>query len=335
MSNFNAMPPISTPRKQPGILAWIGFAAAVVVCVLIIKAAFLGAFQKTVVSPETAGSSIGMIARDSVQTFAVGAPAEFEGAPSQFAVERLQKTGSAAANLPTESVDQRIIKTGDLNLRVTDAAKAVEGVQKIVKDKKGFVESSSMSDPGTGPRSAWMTVRVPVDSFDAALTELKSVAVLVLNQSVNGQDVTAEFVDLEADLRNARAEEASYLEILKRSGKIEEVLAVTERLADVRGRIERLEANKRYMENRTDMSTISISMTEDTRVEVPGKTWRPYEVLKQALSDLISSLQELVNFLIRLVIAVIGLMLPIALITALVMWIGWKILKKIIRRFQK
>ncbi|MBU1907781.1 DUF4349 domain-containing protein, partial [Patescibacteria group bacterium] len=190
-------------------------------------------------------------------------------------------------------------------------------------------------DPGTGPRTAYVTIRVPADVFETTLSELKQVGVLTLHESVHGQDVTAEFVDLEADLRNARAEETSYLEILKKSGSIEEVLAVTQQLAQVRGRIERLEGRKRYLENQTDLATISISLTEETRVELPTKTWRPLEVTRQALRDLVAGLQTLVDFLIRLVIAVIGLLIPIALISGLLLWLGWRLVRIILRRFHR
>jgi hypothetical protein len=179
-----------------------------------------------------------------------------------------------------------------------------------------------------------MTLRVPVAVFDQAMKDLKGVGVLTLNESVNGQDVTMEFVDLEADITNAKAEEQSYLDILKRAGNIEDVLAVTTRLADVRGRIERLEGTKRYLSNRTDLATVSVSLTEETRVELPTRTWKPFEVLKAALRDLVVALQSLVDFLIRLVIGLIGLLLPIALLTGLSIWILWLIIKAIVRRIR-
>ena len=172
---------------------------------------------------------------------------------------------------------QRIIKTGDLSLRVADASKGLEEIDRIASAKGGFVESSSISDPGAGPRSAWATVRVPAKSFDDAMRDLKSTATVVLSATVQGQDVTSEFVDLEADIRNARAAESSYLDLLKRTGSVEDILAVTQQLNQTRGEIERLEARKRYMENRTDLATISVSLTEDTRVEFPeklGSRWR-------------------------------------------------------------
>ncbi|MFH1078111.1 MAG: DUF4349 domain-containing protein [Patescibacteria group bacterium] len=330
------MPPISSPApKKPGILAWIGFialAAIILIVVLSILGSFMGKQDSTTtdtVSFRESGGGVGMM--DTVSK---------QAAPSYLADNSIasisSEVNSVGSAIPSESAtDQRVIKTGEISLRVTDAPKAVEGIKTMVTGKGGFVESSSVADSGSGPRNAWMTLRVPVASFDATMTDLKTIGTLTLDESIHGQDVTEEFVDLDADIRNARAEEASYLEILKRTGSIEDILNVTRQLADVRGRIERLEGRKRYLENRTDLATISVSLTEETRVELPSRTWKPIEVLKSALRDLVESLQGLVDFLIRLVIGLVGLLLPIALLTALFIWIGWKFMKAVIRIFRR
>ncbi|MBU1629700.1 DUF4349 domain-containing protein, partial [Patescibacteria group bacterium] len=328
------MPPFSMPSKKSDLLMWLGFVLATVIAIAVIAGAFSKALQSF------------FPAKNNVMEYAVtaGAPGApqatvfFENRDMADAMlpsaepQMLLKATSAAPDT-TSQLQQRIIKTGDLSIRVRDAEEALEQIVSISSEKKGYIESSSITDPGTGPRTAYVTIRVPADVFETTLSELKQVGVLTLHESVHGQDVTAEFVDLEADLRNARAEETSYLEILKKSGSIEEVLAVTQQLAQVRGRIERLEGRKRYLENQTDLATISISLTEETRVELPTKTWRPLEVTRQALRDLVAGLQTLVDFLIRLVIAVIGLLIPIALISGLLLWLGWRLVRIILRRF--
>lgn len=328
------MPPSSSSKaSRPGVLAWFGFAVLVLVILAVIKMAFQGAtgapdYEESRTSAFRSSISSGIPSMDVGEAM----PAAPSAAPLP---QEMRKGGSAVAKVDAAKPVQRVIKVGELTLRVTDASKAVEDVRAYVSSKNGFVESSTISDPGAGPRSAKMTIRVPVQSFDETMRDLKHFAVLTLEEEVGGQDVTMEFVDLDADLRNAKAEESSYLEILKRSGDIPDVLAVTERLADVRGRIERLEGRKRYLENLTDLATISLSLTEETRVELPGRTWKPLEVLRESLRDLVESLQGLVDFLIRLVIAVVGLLLPIALIVWLIMWLGWKIVKRVMRTFRK
>ncbi|MBI4139268.1 DUF4349 domain-containing protein [Candidatus Uhrbacteria bacterium] len=324
------MPPLSSP-KRPSFLSWSIYVGAVALTLYVVWSAWSTVFRtaprRPLLAPEEGMISLG-----------IGAPS-FVGEPPmarETAVADMKAFAPAGTAAPQPSSPlQRIIRNGELSLRVADAATSLEEVQRIATARNGYVESSSISDPGAGPRTAWVTVRVPASAFEDTMKELKALAVVVLNASVRGQDVTAEYVDLEADIRNARAAEASYLDLLKRTGSIEEILAVTQQLNQTRGEIERLDARKRYLENLTDLATISISLTEETRVEFPERTWKPLEVLRQATRELVIALQGLVDFLIRFVIALVGLLLPIAALVALLVWLGWKLVKLILRRFKK
>lgn len=236
--------------------------------------------------------------------------------------------GATLEDLEGNVPEQRIIKNGNLSLRVDDVDSALERGRQIAAARGGVVEASSVSDEGERPRSAFMVLRVPADRFDATMADLRGVAVRVLNETTNAEDVTLQFVDLEADLRNAKAEEETYLRLLDRSGDLKDVLAVTQQLAAVRQRIERLEGRKRFLENQTDLSTISVSMTEETRVAAPTRKWQPGEVLRDALRTLVLGLQGFVDFLIRAVILLVGLVLPIGLLIWLIAWAVRKTFKK-------
>ncbi len=320
------MPQTNVPKKKLGVLTWIVIALVVFATLAMIKSALFKSKTSTV------ESGFGLYAEDLA---APGAPERQRLAESSLVVKEFNSSDSAAPVGESAKLVQRVIKTGELSIRVQDTPKAMEDVKRIALSKNGYIESSSISDDGTSPRSGVLTVRVPAASFEQTLSELKALGVLVLSESVHGQDVTMQYVDLEADLKNARAEEASYLEIMKRSGKIEEVLMVTERLANVRGRIERLDGQKRYLENQTDLATITVSLTEETKIEIPSKTWQPYEVLRSSIREIVSALQALVDLLIRLVIGFIGLFIPIAFLVASFTWLIWKIIKTVLKRLQK
>lgn len=323
------MPSTSSSQKRPGILAWGIFVLAALVGVGIILN-LIGALLPA--PSKEAGVSAALPSRGAAvsRDFALESGAGVRSAAP--APSMTESKGIAPAPEP-KLPEQRIIKVGELELRVVDAAKASDQAKTLVTGKNGYVESSSMSDTGEGPRTAELVVRVPVATFEKTLVGLKKLAVVVLREDVAGQDITEEFVDLESDLRNAKAEETSYLEIMKRSGKIEEVLAVAERLADVRGRIQRLEGRKRFLENKTDLATIKLTLTEETRVSIPTKTWKPLEVLRQAANELVQTLQAFVDFLIRFVIGLVGI-LPLLAFTALIVWLGWKLVKWFIGRMR-
>ncbi|MEO5927184.1 MAG: DUF4349 domain-containing protein [Patescibacteria group bacterium] len=338
------MPP-SPSAKRPGILAWIGYGLVVIFALLFIKSVFgritgHTSYSVTGMAPATqstmpsgmGGASMGYAENSLVARDMMYEEGEMKGMPI---VPPMDPGGSAAVDLDGNAITPKVIKTGSLTLRVDDAAKAMDQVQQTVTNAQGFVESSSISDAGTGPRSAYLTVRIPVAQFEAVKAQLKGLATVVLNESTSGQDVTSQFVDLEADLRNAKAEEASYLEILKKSGTIEDTLEVTKQLAQVRGRIERLTGQERYLSNRTDLATLTITLTEESRIDIPTRTWEPGEVLRNALHDLVVSLQSLVDFLIRAFIAIVGLLLPILLITGLIIWLGWKVVMIFVRRIKR
>lgn len=302
---------------------------------------------KTAVQPTSKSGSATNVAYDMAGTS--GADIAMEESSYSPRTSLAQKTVTlgampAAAPAPMDATGNgsgagetgpRIIRNGNLTLRVQDAQTALDQAKAIAAGKGGFVQSSSISDPGNGPRTGYVTIRVPVVSFDAAIGELKKIAAVVLEESTNASDVTMQYTDLESNLRNARAEEQSYLDLLKRSGSMNDTLSVTRALADVRGRIEQLEGQKRYMESQTDDATIFATLTEEARIEAPTRTWKPLEVIRQALSDLIRSLQGLVDVLIRLVVSFIGLFIPIALIVALFIWLGWKVVAAITKRMFK
>ncbi len=289
-----------------------------------------GGVRDTSLSYGTVGTSAGIPNNSYAQKTAAG-----EAAPSIAAGAASAPTTDVAAPADANAgtaEKQRIVRTGSLSLRVQDAPGALEQVKTLAAAKGGFVESSSISDTGSGPRTAYATIRVPVASFDGAMADLKKVASVVLDESTNANDVTMQYVDLESNLRNARAEEQSYLDLLKRTGSMNDVLSVTRALADVRGRIEQLDGEQRYMQSQTDDATINVTLTEETRIEVPTRTWKPLEVLRQAFSELVISLQGLVDVLIRFVIGFVGLFVPVAFLVLLFIWLSWKIFGWVIRK---
>lgn len=267
----------------------------------------VGMLQSIAPSMKSGPSFSGEIARDSVVTM------EENLSPSSVA-------------LP---VDKKIIKTGNLDLKVEKAETAAEAITNIAKVNKGEVSNSNFYESGTGVKSGTITVRVPYQNFDSAFAAIKKVATLVVSESSNAQDITAEYIDLEARLKNTMAEEASFVAILSRSGKIEDVLAVTREIARVRGEIEQLQGQIRYLNSQTDMSTITVNVSEDVAIASVSKDWRPWEVVKLSVKQLLTAGQNFINRLIAFIIVV----LPMLVIYALIIWVIYYIGRKIYGRF--
>jgi hypothetical protein len=219
-----------------------------------------------------------------------------------------------------ERVGQKIIRNGSLTLRVDDAAKRLEEARMITEQQGGFIASANLSDRA-GVKTAYVTLRVPTDKYRAVADALKKLASTVFDESESGQDVTDQYVDLEARLKAAKAEEAQYMEILKSARSIEDTLNVTARLGDVRTRIEQMEGQMRNLDDRTSYATLTVTMTEEARVEAPTRVWKPGETFKEAVRALVESLQGLADALIAFVVFFIGLVLPIILVLGAMVWI--------------
>jgi len=230
----------------------------------------------------------------------------------------------------TATVDKKIIKTGNLSLKVEKAETAAESITNIAKLNKGEVSNSSFYESGAGVKSGYITIRVPYDSFDKAFAEIKKVATQVVSEASNAQDITAEYIDLEARLKNTQAEEASFVSLLSRSGKIEEVLSVTKEVARVRGEIEQLQGQMRYLNSQTDMSTITTQISEDVEIAAVSQDWRPWEKVKLSVRKFLANGQGFIDGLIAFIIVI----LPMLVIYGLIIWLLYWIAKKIYRRFR-
>jgi hypothetical protein len=234
----------------------------------------------------------------------------------------------ASTDLP--EADKKIIKNGNLSLKVDNADKANASVTKIAKDNGGEVASSNFRQSGTNVKSGSITVKVPVANFEKTFADLKKVASLVLTESTSGNDVTEQYVDLQAQLKNKQTEEDAFTKIMAQAQKIDDVLAVQRELSRVRGQIEQLQGRIKYLESQTNMSTITVSLTEDANISIADR-WRPWQVVKETTSVLVKKVQGFVDFVIKLVI----LVLPVLLLYALLVLVIYKIGRKIYFKFKK
>ena len=265
------------------------------------------------------GNDFSAPANDSIMPMQKAAPemATGTGSITPMMESGISRDGSSV-------VDKKVIKTGDLSLKVNNADSTAEKISQIAKDNGGDVQSSNFYQNAKSIKSGTVIVKVPVDRFEKTFNEIKDVATLVVRESTSGQDVTEEYSDLQAQLRNKQAEEQSFLKILDMSGKISDILEVTRELSRVRGEIEMLQGRIKLMDSQTNMSTIAVNLTEDTTITF-SDTWRPWQVAKETFNALFKDIQGFINFAIVLVIRIIPIIILYILIFGLLFWIGKKI----------
>lgn len=214
--------------------------------------------------------------------------------------------------------ERLVIRSAELVLEVTDSAAAAEEVARIAGDADGFVAETDLSRDEEGVVSGRMSLRVPSERLDETVEELDALGDAVPVRRIDEQDVTAEVTDLEARRANLVAYERELADLLgevrAEGGDAEELLAVFDRLTQVRGDIERVEGRLTGLEDRIDYSRIDVELRPTTRaapVSDPG--WSPADTLRDAVRDLSRALTAVADVVIRAGVT----WLPIAAIVAI------------------
>ncbi|MDR1194819.1 MAG: DUF4349 domain-containing protein [Peptococcaceae bacterium] len=184
-------------------------------------------------------------------------------------VAREPAPAPAAASAP---VQQKIIRTGNLTLEVEKYDAALIAIKSIVTAAGGYVtgESSYLID-GKERKAGGVDLRIPYDRYEQAVEQAGELG-KVLEQSVNAQDVTSQFVDLTARIRVMETKQERLLVLLEQSGRLEDMLAVENELASTNGELESLKGQMRYLSDRTDYSSLYISMSEKAPAAVEIQT---------------------------------------------------------------
>jgi len=237
---------------------------------------------------------------------------------------RASDAGSAALGSVTE---QMIIRTANLSVVVKETEAAVDSITALLKSYQGYVTQSHTWYSGEDVYAS-MVLRVPAESLDSFLADLRDHVVKVEDSSISGQDVTEEYTDLEARLRNLEATEKELLalltEVRENRGKAEDILAIHRELTNIRGQIESLQGRKQYLERMTAMATVNLEIRpEATPKPVVQDRWAPLVTLSEAARALVSALRVLVDVVIYVVV-----LSPIVIVPGVIVWLVVKLIKR-------
>lgn len=228
------------------------------------------------------------------------------------------------------TADRKIIYTGYLSMVVRNPEQAMQQVQSLVAEAGGYVASSQISQYTGDLMRGSMVVRVPVEKYSATLASLRQLGIRVLSESTNSEDVTAEYVDLEARLRNLEAAEKELLALLEEvrerpNAKPADILEVYNAVSQKRGEIEQVKGRMQYLANLTALSTINVDLVPDQgQMPVVEEGWQPLVTVKEAARTLVNIMQGLVDLIIRVVIIVVPVLLLLALpIVGLILLVRW------------
>jgi len=250
----------------------------------------------------------------------------FESAPPPS-----QKSTGGASQV-TASAPRKVVKDGKLEILVKKAEETAEKIKAIAAEQGGFVDDVNIKNVSETSKSGTVTIRVPADNFDETLAQIKSLAIKVDKESANATDITEVFVDLEARLKTLKAQEAQYLKILDQAKTVKDILSVSTDLGYIRSDIERLEGKIRLLSSEVDMSSITVSLTEEADVQLFGIRWRPLFVLKQAVRNMLSGLSGYADSMITFIFLLPTLLLWLATFVA-GLWLARKIYRWVKHKF--
>ena len=221
--------------------------------------------------------------------------------------------------------DAKIVRTGVIELEVTDVPQALRAARDAIVGLGGYVGASNTSNYQDRP-SAQITYRIPVGSWEAALDALRNLNGLtskVVTENTEAVEVTGQVVDLDARIRNLRASETALQDIAAKATKIGDVLEVEARLTDVRGQIEQLTAQLMDLNDRAGYATLTASFNSPIiAVEAANKGWEPATTVDEAAASLISIAQALATAGIWFLIVWLPVLLVLGLVVAVFVWLG-------------
>lgn len=189
---------------------------------------------------------------------------------------------SVAREQPSDTDARKILYTASLRLKVESAVRTAATLGRMAREYGGYVQSSSTATLDKGDHCAELVLRIPAEGFQAFLDAAGGLG-RVERRDVAGQDVTEDYVDQAARLRAWEGEEQQLMVLMARAGTVGEVLAVRERLSQVRETIEQLQGRLRYYDHHVAMATVNISLFERAGSGPPSAFLRELAEMGRAL----------------------------------------------------
>lgn len=222
-----------------------------------------------------------------------------------------------------DATKRMIIKTGTMGIEVDKYDDAALKVNEIVKKYGGYVSNTTSSQNSSGKKQGTLTLKVQADKYEALVSETSTLG-KVMNQNINANDVTEQYVDLEARLKTQKELEQRLIKLLaEKTARLTDVVEVEQKLASVRQVIESIDGKMRYMRNQSEMSTLTLSLYEPAILTTSSGGGFFYE-LGQSVKKGLRGFTDILSGMIILFIA----MLPVIILALIIFWIIRRIIKK-------
>ena len=183
---------------------------------------------------------------------------------SEAETSLLHKPGAfvRSSNNPSNTFQEsntKVIRSGNLTMQIEDFEVFSNALKLILENQKAYTTTSNQNDTDNRFEATY-TIRVPADNFDQLFQEIQKLAKKVEFQQINQRDVTEQFIDLTARLKNRKSLEQRYLQLLKQTKNINEIIRIEQQLNNIRSEIESQEGRLKYLNSQVDLSTIYLTV---------------------------------------------------------------------------
>ncbi|HBD7396418.1 DUF4349 domain-containing protein [Legionella longbeachae] len=250
-----------------------------------------------------------------------------EAIPTTIAMQRNQYPQTT--NPPSENTMRgMIIRNANISLQVNNIRAAMQKITQLAESSGGYIVNSNITQDSNnvGNTSANIKIRVPAQGLNDALSALKSLATQVIQESISGEDITQQYVDLQSQLTNLQTAKEQLAKIMANATKTSDVLSVFKQLTEIQGQIDVIQGQIKYYKNSVAYSLINIDLSMNPMIQTAQqKQWKITEVSINSYHALIDKLHQFIYGLIEFFIYFLPLIVLWICICLIVYWIGKKI----------
>ncbi len=227
------------------------------------------------------------------------------------------------------AAERLIIRTGNISMAVEDTRAAQATIEAMVEGmaSEGAFVVSANEYGGTEENQPYvsMTIRIPAARFDATMDRLADMAVIVNSSNESADDVTEEYVDLEARLESMETARQRLLEIMEEARNTEDLLQAEQQLTQREAEIESIKGRMQYLEQSARLSSIFIELQPYLLSQPVSDEWRPAETARRAVTALVDGLKGFGDFAIFFAIAILPWLAVIAVVIfVIVILVRWR-----------
>ncbi|HYJ24345.1 MAG TPA: DUF4349 domain-containing protein [Acidimicrobiia bacterium] len=259
-----------------------------------------------------------------------------EGATTTAGAEAVPAGDGAIAVDLEVAQDRKVIRQAQLQLEADDTRAAIDRIISLAEASGGFVADATVHpvEGDDDQPAANLTLRIPAAELTQVMTSIKGSVENVVSESQGAQDVTGEYIDLEARLTNLAALEVELRALLTEvrqqpDSDPDELLRVYNEVSNVRGQIEQIQGQLNHLDDVVDLATLTIGLTPTPAVvPIVEDTWEPVDVARDALRNLVVGLQGVADWGIRFALFTLPMLLLVLGVPTLIGLIGYRLWKK-------